>query len=162
MISSGTPKALLAVVLVVSVTAKVLPAATAKQTASGGMATVAALFSDQGFEIAKVSEGGAGLQFVQAARASCKLLVASLAFGGEHRDPIRRMASQDDRVFFVFRGETYPHQPIWRTRFARYWTGLREQAGLKVAFSPLFGVIASPACELDQIRWEAFPGPVGR
>jgi len=85
---------------------------------------------------------------------TCHVLIADLAPHGWHQDIFRRFASADDRVFFIFQGRKYDSQPVWRTRVSYYWNRIARLLGVNAAQTGLvYGIVASPECDLDAISW---------
>jgi hypothetical protein len=54
---------------------------------------------------------------------------------------------------FVFDGEMYVHQPKWLTRFDHYFRKVSGWSGNWAVVNPVFGVLASSECDIDQLPW---------
>ena len=84
------------------------------------------------------------------------MLIAEVAPQGWHRFILRRLASDGDQVFFLFRGRKYEEQPVWLTRLTAYWAVAVRNVGLNARVEPVLGIVASPACGLDAMQWGEF------
>jgi hypothetical protein len=84
----------------------------------------------------------------------CKLSIVNAELQGWHQYIIRRLASDGDQIFYLFRGRRYKDQPIWLTRLSSYWTGAIRTLGLTARSEPFFGIVASPTCDLDSMPWQ--------
>ena len=118
---------------------------------------ISELLSRNGFEMI-ASEGQLEFPSVFARRNECLIQVILAAPQGWQNDVIAQMASADFRVFFVFRGRTYQRQPTWKTAYDHRLRLLRGYFGLTSPAHPVLGVVASHACDLGGIPWQALDG----
>lgn len=84
----------------------------------------------------------------------CQLLVTEVAYQGWHRDFFRRAVSEEDQVFFFFRGHKYQDQPVWLTRLSGHWNTFLRTLGFNAPVEPVLGIVASPPCDLNAIPWQ--------
>jgi len=83
----------------------------------------------------------------------CQLLIAVVEATGWHRDILRRLASDGDQSLFIFRGRKYQDQPVWLTRLSVFWNRTLRNLGWNARDEPVFGIVASPACNLEAMPW---------
>ena len=107
----------------------------------------------QGFHAVIRSDGQPDFRFVSAVAGDCRLIVVFAAPQGWHRSVIRQMASAEDQVLFVFRAALYEDQPVWLTWTTHYWRSLNVYFGRRIPVHPVFGIVASSACDLWGIPW---------
>ncbi|HJS84356.1 MAG TPA: hypothetical protein VJ779_02735 [Acetobacteraceae bacterium] len=166
MAASLTFRSLVALLLVVSVGIKLtirsqpshgaVPA-----TESPATGAVAAFLDRHGFRVNEAdSRPESPVVFADAG--TCRLLAVLAAPEGWHRELVRRLASPDDQVFFVFDGTVYPNQPVWRTWIHHIWGELNRYIGLTPSSRPVVGVIASPSCDLRNMPWRELAAPLPR
>ena len=55
-------------------------------------------------------------------------------------------ANAGDSVFFVFRGEVYVNQPVWRTLVAHFSSRFLRKTGLGRDTASVIAVVASTSC----------------
>ncbi len=115
-------------------------------------AGVAAFLKEHGFE-SIVHPGEDDPRVFQATRADCRVLTSIVAPRGWHRDVIRQLAEDHDRLFYVFRGSIYPEQPVFLTWTDHYWTRIKRSFGLRASESPAVAVILSSGCAPHETPW---------
>ena len=153
MISRRAGKALFIVLLLLSVSLKVLWNGSHDENAAGGIAEhVSTFLLRKGFQTEKRTSDE-DLFLVSATGGGCRLLVAVLAPEGWHRDVIRKLAPQDSQLIFVYNGTVYADQPVMLTRFNQYWSRLVRSVGGHSSSYPVFGIAGSPECALHDIKW---------
>ncbi len=91
---------------------------------------------------------------VPAAAGNCRLLVVLAAPQGWHRDVIRRFASPQDQVFFVFDAAVSQDQPMWFPWLHYYWRMLNSDFGRRLPVRPVLGIVASSTCDLRNMPWQ--------
>lgn len=121
--------------------------------ADAALGEVAAFFDRHGFRVGEVG-GDPDLPSLRATAGGCELLAALVAPEGFHRDIIRRSASEQDRVFFVFDAMAYPDQPMLHTWTHHQWRVLNLRVGRRLPVRPTLGVVASPGCDLRGLPWQ--------
>jgi hypothetical protein len=152
MISRRGGEALLALLLILSLSLKV-PGSMSLQTDSRNVADrVAAFLKRHGFQAAE-NASDEDLFSLSAVAGECRLLVALLSPQGWHRDVIRKLAPPGDQLLFVFDGMTYPTQPVLLTRVHDYWSRFLRYAGGRPPLRPVLGIVGSPGCALAEMRW---------
>jgi hypothetical protein len=144
---------LLGAVLVASVALKLgIGHLAAPDAQPGTRAAVSALLERQGLTVRGV-ETDLDLTLIRADRApACQMTVALMAPQGWHGGVIASLAG-DTAPVFVFGGAVYDTQPALRARARLYWTLLLRQLGVRAAFHPLLGVIATPGCDARALPW---------
>jgi hypothetical protein len=90
---------------------------------------------------------------VSATAGQCSLFVAALSPQGWHRHLIRKLAPSGSQLLFLFNGTSYDDQPVMLTRAYYYWSRLLRLAGRSPADRPVFGVVGSSECALDDFPW---------
>jgi len=120
--------------------------------ASDTAGRIAAFLKRNGFE---TDEGASDedMFLVSATAGECSLLVAVLSPEGWHRHVLRKLTPAGSQLIFLFNGITYEDQPVMLTRFYYYWSRLLRLAGGDPPLRPVFGIVGSPECGLDDIRW---------
>lgn len=121
---------------------------------------VADFLSRQGFQVDHAIAEQTDSPIVRAATDACSLLVIAAAPQGWHRNLLLRLAEPQDQTFFVVGGTLYEDQPLWRTWDYHYWRRANHLLGRRLPVHPVFGVVASRACDLRRIPWAdvaAFP-----
>jgi hypothetical protein len=157
-ISSHASKLLFAVLLIVTLSLKVLVIRTqpgSEQRVATVRIQIAGFLTRHGFQPDPGDSIG-----VSAHSGGCHLLIAEAAYQGWHRDSIRRMAAPGDQLLFFFRGRMYPDQPVWLTRLSGQWASFLQNLGLNATVEPVLGIVASPACELTAMPWQELAGNV--
>jgi hypothetical protein len=84
----------------------------------------------------------------------CQLVISELAYQGWQRDFIRRVVSEEDQFFFLFRGHKYQDQPVWLTRLSGYRNTFLRKLGFNAPVEPVLGIVASPPCDLNAMPWQ--------
>jgi hypothetical protein len=84
----------------------------------------------------------------------CQLLITEVAFQGWQRDFFRRVVSEEDQFFFLFRGHKYRDQPVWLTRLSGYWNTFLRTLGFNAPVEPVLGIAASAPCDLNAMPWQ--------
>ena len=99
----------------------------------------------------------APIPIIEATTASCRLQVAKLSPDGGDEDLIRHLAlGTDYRVFFVFRGTVYTHQPKLWTVLSYYWSRLLRELGFIRRITDVIAVLAGPSCDAERLPWGEF------
>jgi hypothetical protein len=83
----------------------------------------------------------------------CSMLIASVSPLGWHRDVLSRIVRPHERLFFVYRGEVFGEQPVWRTSARYHWDRVLSYAGLAGPDEPVLGVIAGRSCGYGPVDW---------
>lgn len=151
-------KGAFALLLALSIGGKIIAADRSLQgagppEADAALGEIAAFFDRHGFRVSEVG-GEPDLPSVRATAGGCELLAVLAAPEGFHRDIIRRSASEQDRVFFVFDAVAYPDQPMLLTWTHHQWRVLNLRVGRRLPVRPTLGVVASPACDLRGLPWQ--------
>ena len=110
-------------------------------------------FRHHGFQVDR-TEDRPESSVIPASVGECRMLIVLASPQGWRRELVHRLASPGDQTFFVYRGTRYRDQPVWRTLIDHYWHRLYHYVGMALPPSPLFGVVASPVCELSRIPWQ--------
>lgn len=146
-------KALLGVVLIVSVSSKWMANSTDDPVDHLDIQHhVGSFLTRHGFALTE-SEHQVDFSLLPAEKGSCELLVAEASPIGWYRHVIRSLAGPGDEVFFVFRGEIYSEQPKWLTWAHYYWRMINGYIGRMLPVTPVFGVITSLACDVKTLPW---------
>jgi hypothetical protein len=125
----------------------------AEQTMQGDTkGQIAVFLSRHGFRVGEIEDQPDSL-FVSATAGECRLLAVLAAPGGWHRYILRRLASPQDQVFFVFDATIYQDQPIWRPWVHHYWQVFNLYVGRHLPTQAVLGMVASPACTLGNMPW---------
>jgi hypothetical protein len=150
--SSLAPKLLLAGLLILTLSLKVLAIGTksgSAQRAEMVRNEIASFLARHGFQPDPAVWIG-----VAAHSGECQLLVAEVAYQGWHKDSVRRFASQEDQLLFYFRGHMYPDQPVWLTQLAGYSASVLRNLGVDAPSEPVLAIVASPPCKLGALPWQ--------
>jgi hypothetical protein len=107
----------------------------------------------QRFTVSVAEKLEAGEPKIFATAGSCRVLVAKSDPAGSDRDRIRAYGTAADRVFVVFSGRTYAEQPTWLTTFDWLWSKFRGELGFNANATPVFVVIATKNCGVEQFPW---------
>jgi hypothetical protein len=94
-----------------------------------------------------------GKPSIRANAGACRLLIVKSPAMGWDRDLIRRNATEEDRVFAVFRGRVYPQQPTWLTVSDHLWARFWRELGVKAQAAPVLAVIAAGICDAERLPW---------
>jgi len=114
---------------------------------------IATFLARQGFE----PDPAIAIQYpigVSGRSGSCQLLITEVAYQGWQRDFFRRVVSEEDQFFFLFRGHKYQDQPVWLTRLSGYWNTFLRNLGFNAPVEPVLGIVASPPCDLNAMPWQ--------
>jgi hypothetical protein len=151
-------RGLLVILAIMSVSLKVANGMVAAPVAPSHLRhQLAAFLKREGFRLDEnEQDNGFHLAVIKATRDECRLLIAIVSPRGQHRAFLTQLAAPDDQVSFVFQGEIYKEQPIWRPLIRQYLVGpVQKYAGIGYPSSPVIGAIASPACDLGDVDWRA-------
>ena len=107
----------------------------------------------QHFSLAPLARGPDGTPIFGAISGPCRMLISPASPMAWERDAIRRYAKADDRVFVVFGGKIYDHQPTWLTVPDFLWGRLQRELGRNIQPTSILTVIADPTCEADRLPW---------
>ena len=110
---------------------------------------------NQHLEVISTNEMVNYLSIIQATSGSCRMLVAKIAPDGSSRDVIGGLATANDRLFIVFRGRVYAHQPVLFTEFRYLWSRFLRELGLVRHIPPVLAVVATTSCDAEQLPWDA-------
>lgn len=91
--------------------------------------------------------------FIQASRGQCQLTILSVDAHGYHRETLRKMASEGAQALFVYKGEVYPEQPVWRTWLDHHLWARARDVGIRTPRFIVLGVVAR-ACRVDGLPWK--------
>lgn len=109
-------------------------------------ARITALLDRHGFQVSKAAPERSPAWVIGRA-GDCQIQIAEVALQGWHRSLIAQVAA-GKQLFYIFDGETYPEQPVLRTRAHRYWLKLlHDYLALSASYHPALAVVATPACE---------------
>jgi len=142
----------LAGLLVGTITLKVLYSGLNEQVPFDLAARVGAVLRTRGFFVRQLPMNQTLFQSLVAELGSCRLTVAAISPLGWERETIKRMATPQDQVSFIYKGHIYPEQPAWRTWLDFYLSRAARLVGLRGPLAPVFGVIADPTCQIDEVR----------
>jgi hypothetical protein len=101
----------------------------------------------------ELSQADQKLHYVEAKRGACLLKINRLAPEGSDQDAFRHLALGADRIFIVFRGSVYEHQPVWRT-VLDIWSRRLRELGLSKRRTAVFAVAANKSCGVEQLPWD--------
>ena len=107
----------------------------------------------QHFSLAPLQSGPDGAPIFGATAGPCRMLISPASPMAWERDAIRRYANANDRVFVVFGGKIYSHQPTWLTVPDFLWVRLQRELGRNLQPTTILTVIADPTCEADRLPW---------
>ena len=151
--SQWAPKALLAGLVVISVSLKVVAASSLPPPpAREASEAVSAVLARQGFTVG-ANAADIDLLTVFAHARHCDLRLAVVSPHGWHRNLVRRLVAPDEKIVFVFDGKTYDDQPVWRTWASFYEARVRQYLGLDAATKPVLAVLATPSCAIESLPW---------
>jgi len=92
-------------------------------------------------------------RLVHATSDECRLRVLEVAANGSTRDTVRLIATETDRIAFIFSGQLYSDQPMVLTALSDSWTRLQNRMGLPARAKVVLGVAASQGCSLEKFPW---------
>jgi hypothetical protein len=142
----------LALSLTLAVKIAFLPSVAPAGTAAEGKAPVVAFLEHQGFAVGEPLPNN-DPAMLPAIKGGCNLRVAEVSPIGWHRDVLARLALPEEQVAFVFDGNVFSAQPVWKTFISHNWNRLLAYAGLHPPDQPVLGIIASPGCALQELPW---------
>jgi hypothetical protein len=90
---------------------------------------------------------------VPAHKPGCRVLAGRASPLGWHRGVLASLVQSDERLFFVFGGQTYNEQPVLRSILAYHVARIRAYFGLPGTDEPVIAVIAEPGCNEAAIRF---------
>jgi len=90
---------------------------------------------------------------IQATAGECRLLAGKIWSGGDNWQFARRFAGPTDHIFVVFRGQVYSAQPTSLTAVSEVWSRFLRGIGLVRHQTSVIAVVASRACEAEQLPW---------
>jgi hypothetical protein len=114
---------------------------------------MAEFLARQRFTVAVSDKLEVGEPAIQGTAGVCRILVVKAGPEGSDRERIRGYATAADTVFVVFGGRTYAQQPTWLTTFDWLWSKFRSELGLNARATPVYVVIATKGCGLEQLPW---------
>jgi hypothetical protein len=115
---------------------------------------VADFLARQRFSVSVAEKLEAGEPKVQGTAGACRVLVAKANPDGSDRDRIGGYKTAADTVFVVFGGKTYAEQPTWLTTFDWLWFKFRGELGLDAHATPVYFVIGTKSCGVEQLPWQ--------
>jgi len=110
-----------------------------------------AFLVDQRYDV--VDESTELMPVLRATADKFRMLVMEVSPDGWQRDLVRSRALATDRVSFVFRGNVYKNQPIWLTAETGLWSRVLQRLRLYHYPIPVLAVIASEACNAEELPW---------
>ncbi len=90
---------------------------------------------------------------VPAHKPGCRLLAGRSSPLGWHRGVLASLVQPDERLFFVYGGQTYSEQPVLRTILAHHVARICGYFGLPGTEEPVIAVIAERGCDELAIRY---------
>ena len=154
--SSFGPKLALGLALISTIVPKTVPKFDSEDVRQPPESQTVAFLSRHGFE-AHTEQRRFG-RLVHGTSGECRLRVLGLNPNGSTRDQVRLIATETDRIAFVFDGEIYSEQPMLLTVLSHRWTRLRNKIGLPAPMKSVFGVAASRDCSLERLPWREIAG----
>jgi hypothetical protein len=147
------PKLLLGLALVFTVGPKALPTFRVDYRTPPRQAEpqIVAFLLAHGFEA--YSEQRRFGRLVHATSDECRLRVLEVDPNGSNRDTVRLIATETDRIAFIFSGQIYSDQPMVLTALSYSWTRLQSRMGLPARAAAVLGVTASQGCSLEKLPW---------
>ena len=150
MIYSARLKALLALLLVLSVGLKLTPT---PETFEGLQQEIVGFLEAHRFRVVETGESLGGMPILGAESGDCRMKVLKASSLGWNRDMIRGIAVEGDSVFSVFGGEVYAEQPDWRSLISYRWSRAMRDLGLTRRTTYVLAVVASAACDARSLPW---------
>ena len=157
--SRALARALFLVVLAASLSLKLLAVPDARAESPEAEAALReglrAFLAAEGFA-AEAEDGFSGMPAALGERGACRVLLASVAPQGYHRDLIFSKASPEDKVAFLFRGQAYADQPGWSTWAARILAQLHLAGTAPAAEGGngrVFALLTNGPCGIDAPLW---------
>ncbi|ANY78235.1 hypothetical protein BB934_08310 [Microvirga ossetica] len=106
---------------------------------------VTELLEQRGFEVRRITPAE-DLAWVYGTAEGCQVRVTEVAPQGWQRSLLAQLAGEQ-RLVFLFGGETYSEQPVLKTRADFYWGKLNRYFGRSVPGRPVLAAIVTSACE---------------
>jgi hypothetical protein len=147
----------LALALTLAVKIALLPSVAPAETPAEEKGPVVAFLEHQGFAVGGPLPNNDPVM-LSATKAGCSLRFAEVSPIGWHRDVLARLAAPGEQVAFVYGGNVFATQPVWKTFFDHSWRRLLAYAGLHAPEQPVLGIIASPGCSLRELPWGELAG----
>jgi hypothetical protein len=110
-------------------------------------------FARHHFDVLVTEDNMGQSPIVLATASECRLLAGKISSDGDNWQLHRRFAAQTDHIFVVFHGRVYPAQPTTLTAFSDLWSRFLRETGLVRHQTPVIAVIASSACNAEQLPW---------
>jgi hypothetical protein len=85
---------------------------------------------------------------------ACEIRVTEVSPFGWHRHVLAQLARPGETTAFVFKGNVYAGQPLWRTALDHNWRRLVSYSGLTLPRHPVLGLVASDSCDLEGLPWQ--------
>jgi hypothetical protein len=123
------------------------------ETQAAGLTPVAEVLERKGFMV-DPPPPNVDPEMLAARKVDCSLRIAEVSPLGWHRDVLARLVGPHEQLRFAFRGELFANQPVWRTFIDYNWRRLLGYAGLRLPNRPVFGILASPGCDLQDLPWD--------
>ena len=147
------PKVLFGTVLIASVSLKVVAATSLPPPpASEAGAVVTRLLERNGFTVG-ANDKDVDLFTIAAHGPHCDLRLAVVSPHGWHRNLIRQLVAPQEKLVYVFDGETFDEQPVWRTWASFYLSRMKTFLGLHAATKPVLAVVSDPSCAIGSLPW---------
>lgn len=149
---------LLAAGLAATLSIKIFVAASVLRPTNEAIAYAAGdALASQGYEIAGLSNFS-GRVALLAGLGDCMMYVIPISEQGWHQEVIRKVLADDQSLWFLFRGELYPNnQPRWPPLLGFYSSLALAYTGIGSGYEPIYAVVATKECHLEQINWQTFP-----
>lgn len=145
---SSAFKSLLSVVVLLSIAWKIAITSDRQRDLNDGLVE---FLTRNHFDVSVTEQSS--VPIIQAKAASCSLQIARLAPDGSDRDLVRDLAGSIDRLFIVFRGQTYAQQPILWTVLSDIWSRHLRELGIIRHITPVFAVAANSSCDAERLPW---------
>lgn len=114
---------------------------------------IGAFLASHGLRATATDDTTDGFPVLRATRGACQMLVMAVSYYGADRDVVRSLSPAGDRVIFIYRGEIYAEQPVWRIVSDQIWMRLLRSLGLSDHDPPVIAVASSPQCDADRLPW---------
>lgn len=93
-----------------------------------------------------------GIATVAARRGECRMTLVSVDPRGFHRELLNTMRPPEAHLFFVYKGELYPRQPVMRTLIAQHLWARSRDLGIRVPRYIVLGVLTA-GCTDERLPW---------
>lgn len=138
-------EATLALLLVASLTVKVIVAARSTESAAPAASDpVANALAALGFKVTFPAPGD-DPPWIVGERPGCRVEIAEVSAQGWHRGAARRRA-MDARLYYSYRGALYGEQPAFRTNLDEYLRRIEGHFGFPAPRSPVRAIILGRGC----------------